>query len=473
MTSYVIRAGIILFSIASAFIMYFALTEYQGAKLFYVLFSICSFALLLNGFRRKAIIFDCFIGIYLWLGFWLKASVRFAFFDSKFREQTGNFSYMPDAFDRVLLIACCGFIALLAVSWVRQKYFYDYTTKDQTTELFGLKKIYTNHRRTIFVLSALFFLLIGLSNLYLGIYQRGNISRTHLPFGLNGVYTWLILFGLTSISTIILKFELLRKRANYYLVTVLCLFETFLTNVSLLSRGMIFNSGAIIYSSYRFSQSIKRKIDIRVVLFTGFVFVFLFISSVLTVNYLRLNHFYEAGYNDGRGNGKSRLEKTVSSINILFIDRWVGMEGLMAVSAYEKLDWKLWANAWQEKFDNKTTSFYDLNFIDTPYKNVDSTRNHFISLPGFIAFSFYPGSYIILFLFVFITGLGCSLIEWLAYKLSGANLIFAGLIGQVLAHRLAHFGYVPGQSYLLIGAIVFNIILIYVSDKIASLIYKN
>ena len=53
------------------------------------------------------------------------------------------------------------------------------------------------------------------------------------------------------------------------------------------------------------------------------------------------------------------------------------------------------------------------------------------------------------------------MLELTAYKLSNKNIIFASLIGQVVAYRLIHFGYIPAQSYLLVGSIILNILVYY------------
>ena len=41
----------------------------------------------------------------------------------------------------------------------------------------------------------------------------------------------------------------------------------------------------------------------------------------------------------------------------------------------------------------------------------------------------------------------------------------------VVAYRYVHFGYVPGQSYLLLGALVLNIALIYLLERV--LVYRD
>ena len=60
-------------------------------------------------------------------------------------------------------------------------------------------------------------------------------------------------------------------------------------------------------------------------------------------------------------------------------------------------------------------------------------------------------------------------IEVAVFKLGGGNLILCSLLGQVVAYRYMHFGYMPGQSYLLLGAIFLNLFLIYLANRILLL----
>jgi hypothetical protein len=141
------------------------------------------------------------------------------------------------------------------------------------------------------------------------------------------------------------------------------------------------------------------------------------------------------------------------------------MEGVMSVSSSSKLGWDLWAEAWQEKYSENAMSFYDKNLIKSIYSNTDFTKHHFISLPGVVAFCFYPGSFLLLFGCMFLLGLFAALVEMSVYKLGGNNLILCSLMAEVVAYRFASFGYVPAQSYLLFGTIFLNLFIIYFFDK--------
>lgn len=81
----------------------------------------------------------------------------------------------------------------------------------------------------------------------------------------------------------------------------------------------------------------------------------------------------------------------------------------------------------------------------SPYMNpeIDRSKNHFVSLPGIVAFFYYPGS--IPFL--------CA------------------LFGQVIAFRYVSLGYVPGQSYLLLESLFLNGCLIVIDDRFLRRVY--
>ena len=99
-----------------------ALIRYPGSWLTYLLFTLVSQALLFNGFRRRAIFFDTFIGILLWLGFWFSFSVRISQGAKMFLDVPG-WDDTAQSFDHVLIISCCGLVGFLIASKIREKFF--------------------------------------------------------------------------------------------------------------------------------------------------------------------------------------------------------------------------------------------------------------------------------------------------------------------------------------------------------------
>ncbi len=449
-----------------------ALQEYKGNLLIYTLFTIVSNSLLFYGFRRNAIFFDTFIGVFLWFGFWLKLTVRVTFLAGEFNEPVGYFDGSATSFDTALIVTACGLSGLMLSSFIREKFIFNYLRKIDVVGQEGFYVFYKDNRCIFLVSFVLLFVSIAAANLYFGIYQRGVVPRTELPYGLSGVVTWLLLFGCASISAIILRFELRLKKNITITIALLCLFESFLNNISLLSRGMILNVSALVYGANKNLKLIGSGIPVRLTLISFAAFSILFISSIYTVNYIRtINpNTYSADLNIQ--NFYKNLSSNTTKTKRIFIDRWVGMEPLLAVSSYPEKSWKLWKEAWDERFSYKKLTFYDENLVVSQYRNIDLTKYHSISVPGVLAFCFYPGSYVFLFFCMMFVGLFSSCLELFVYKFGGQNIILCALFGQVVAYRFTHFGYVPAQSYLLFGTLFLNVLLFYVFNYMLCMWYK-
>ncbi len=457
-----IRLIQILFCVLICTLAVFAFQQYPGQGYIYLLFTIACNALLYSGLRKNALFFDAFIGAFFWIAFWLKLSIRVAFMDGVFHEDVGHFDRSGAAFDRALLVTCCGVLPLLLVSTLRRMFGFNYPERLEATLGGGMQRYYHRNRTAVLVGFAIVVVLVAMTNLYFGIYQRGELPRTVPPYGLRGVYTWLLLFGLASFSALIIDFEFSLKRKTTYVVAMLALLESFLTNVSMLSRGMVLNSSAIAYGVFRTLKPKSIKSSYRFLAGWLVAFVLLFSVSILLVQHIRsastnaiavkvdMSQFDPIAI--GRGTP------------VLFVDRWVGMEGVLAVSSYPNLGWQLWNSAWKEVYAPQM-SFYDTNLVTSPYRNVDMTKHHNISVPGIVAFCFYPGSFYFLFGCMFVLGWIAVAIEIAAYKLGGCNLILCALFGQVVAFRFTQFGYLPGQSYLLVGAIFMSLFLIYFTNR--------
>lgn len=444
-----------------------ALVEYQGSAWVYLLFTALSTALLFFGFGRGAIFFDAFIGALLWIGFWLKFSVRVAFLDGVFIIPVGSFEGTPQSWDQALLVASCAFAALLLVRFARARLFC--YPQDLAQGAFpGLYVLYLRFRWLALTGFVVLVLFVGISNAWFGIYQRGMVTRTLLPFGLNGVYTWLLTFGLAAFAAVLLRFEFERNREQVWIVATLALLEGFVSNVSLMSRGMILNAGALIYGGAALFRRVEVNVRLGLSLYIGLLFGVLFVVSLLLVNVSRFEIFYSTDAADAiKGEG---FRKYTSA---LLIDRWVGIEGVMSVIDKPELGGELFEQALAERFDPSVTSFYDKNFINSYHSNTGEDGRHFISLPGYVAFLFYPGSYLFLFAAVAAFSIFAAALEYLTYRFAGRNLVLCALIAQVVAYRFTSFGYVPMQSYKLFGTIALTILMLYVADKLCGLLFRR
>jgi hypothetical protein len=232
----------------------------------------------------------------------------------------------------------------------------------------------------------------------------------------------------------------------------------------MLSRGMILTYSALLYGMFSEYKIRRKKIPTRLFININLVFISLFVISIYSVNLIREHDFKKLDQYDLKeiDLGVSNVHRAIP----LILDRWVGIEGVMAVSSSNKIGWDLLVRAGHEKYDDKVASFYDSNLISSPYIDNDFSKKHPISLPGILAFFFYPGSFIFLFFCMFTLGLLAGLIEYFVFYLGQYNLILCSLMAQVVSYRYSNFGHVPSNSYLIISAIFLNLLIIFLLFKI-------
>ena len=245
------------------------------------------------------------------------------------------------------------------------------------------------------------------------------------------------------------------------------LLDCFFTNLSLLSRGMIINGSALLCGLFCLMNGIRDRKGLLSWIGIFVVFGILFITSVFTVNYLRSEKWAAVlGVETVApmvapvvAPGKFDLSEATANLGVLLLDRWVGIEGVFAVIGSSERGWDLFSRAWAEEY-SRNLCFYDTHLVNGIYADTDMTKVRHITLPGGIAFFYYPGSLPFLFFCLFVLGLIGGGLEWGVFKFGGGNLILCALLSQVVAYRFPHFGYLPKDSYLLFGALILNVLLI-------------
>lgn len=125
--------------------------SYTGQLHVYIAFTVVANVLLFMGFGKKAIFFDTFIGLFFWLGFWLKLTIRVCFADSVFHEAVGDFDGTGIAFDHALWVATIGMAGLIAASIVRAKFFFNFPTQFAAYEHDGMLAFYQTYRKYVLI----------------------------------------------------------------------------------------------------------------------------------------------------------------------------------------------------------------------------------------------------------------------------------------------------------------------------------
>ncbi len=466
----------------------FGFNYYIGNKIYYLIFSIISSYALLTSFNKNSISFETFFSLLMWLGFWFKFTVQISLFNSMFPEGSGLFDYQPDSYDQILIISSVSILAFILARYIRLKFIFNYNNFDKLN--FDNKhylSFYSHYRKKIFYAYFFCITFFALINFIFVIFQKGTVPETNLPLGLNNFINWLLMFGLSTFSSILIFFEFQYKNKNSNKIVKYSLIETFISSVSILSRAMIFNGTAIIYGFYRLVEINKIKVNKKIFIKYFLIILSLFIISLLVVSKIRQSKDFPVGHEvhrylptiqgemiDGVKKEPSKtviivndLAKEINQIIFLVAGRWVGIEGIMAVYGNKELGFDSFLMSFDDKFDY-SNSYFENNIKGSKHIYKESPKIYTVYVPGITAFLFYTKSIVFLFMGILILCLICSTLEYLSYKISRGNIVFSYIIGNILAYRLAHFGYLPQNSYKLILAICFNLICMYFLFKMIN-----
>jgi hypothetical protein len=497
----IISILIILFLFFSAALFFFAFQNFLGNKIFYFSFTVISFFSLIYSFRKNGFFIEKFFIIYLWLGFWLKFSLFQGLFINDPPGGLGNFNFTKDSFSELMVISSLPFAGVTISSIILNRISFLHNCLNNNF----LQRLYDNLRSPILISITFLILIVSVLNYKFGIYQKGLIPTSELPFLISGFFKWLYLMGFGVILSLLIKYELDSKKDVQHQVYLIVILESFVSNFALLSRAMIFNVSSIFYGlfkSLKFNEDYKKKI---IKFFFYYILILiLFLTSIPIINEIRNQVYYQAekieidkkkhlhvktstlgiqkivntikknkfiSYFDDKNVVSIKIFKALQLVYI----RFVGIESLMAVSSYEKLGFFNFKEAFDEKINYSNYNHYYLkyNLLEKEDSNVKfledkkdlQEKQYTIHIPGIVAFLYYSGSKVFLFFSIFILSIIFYSFERFVYFSSSGNLILTAFVSHIISYRLAHFGYVPTQSYLFFGALLTTIFTIFLFNK--------
>jgi hypothetical protein len=486
------------------FIFIKTLLVYEGNLLIYILFSLVSNYLIWFSFRKKFSFFETFFCLFLWLGFWFKFSITLSFGNQIFKEGVGSFNYSPAQFDYSLIVSAVGIAGVIFAGHLRE-FFFSYPAIN--IKNFNKSLFYVKYKNIILITFLTLVAFVTFINFYLKIYQKGLVPIEHYNFIFSGIIKTLLLFGLTSLSSFILYFEIISFKKLSFITFLIVAIETLLSSVSMISRAMIFGIGALYFAMYKFTKNIKKNFNLLFLSKTFILIICLFYISVVSVNFIRMKYFYigvsntpldELGleFKEETNNNvtknkildqnkqiifdndrliildKNKLKNTYSFNQFLYlsVNRWVGIDGVMSVvGRSEILNFELLKKSFSDKYQRYSLAFYENTFDVKEIKSINIYNNvKGNTLPGMIAFLYYSGSLLFLFASIASLCLVASTVEFISFVISKKNMFFSSLISMVIAYRFIHFGYLPNQSYLLFGSLFFVIFLVFLFFNISK-----
>jgi len=442
--------------------------HYPGSLLTYTMFSAAFLTMLISGFYRQISYGYLFLVVMLWLGFWLKLTVHLLV-DYPFMESVGSFVGTPAAWDEVLWIATTGSVGVVVARLLYGLTKWPSSMLVPNSE-FKTPTWYPATRKWMWAGLMVACIGLAITNASLGILQIGLVPGTILLWPLNAVICWLIGYGLTLGIATLLWWDVSLGR-NVSVVVYFVLLEAFISTVSMLSRGgYIFHVVPQFLALYKNKNAVSgwsRK-NITAVCMT---FIVLFALANPLVNALRSFYYSDVplpiNNSESTGNASGASVDNAGGVNTggaltynvgiklvnnagrkanglakFAIDRWVGAEGVMAVSAYPKKGIDLFKDGIMERREIGKDTLY-IEISRPVYLGlVDKSKFQFSEIPGVMAFLYYTGRLWVVALGMVVLVLAVLGSERLVFKFTG-NPLLSALWGGAAANAVAQMGVAP------------------------------
>ncbi|WP_115707520.1 hypothetical protein [Legionella sainthelensi] len=358
---------------------------YQGSYFYYFFFDIAWLIVLLSAFcfSQSYVIF--YIQLMLFLGFWAKF-MGTLILGVALVEPTGYWSteFFANAasWDRVLLVsglAACGI-------WLANLFFF-FITKNgskRNQELHNPPQWYVKHSNLIWPFIFTLGVAISIINVVYRISVTGFRPQVVLPFHLNAILLWIMVIAIPLCMATFLGWEpdAKQKRRRFYWVCFLALFAS----LSILSRAIYFFWTLpyilILLSASDFSL---KKLSLWASRKEIFIYLVCAVISLFLVNTLRINSYVIATSPtvslEKTLNESVLLSEKFSQLKKLFVGRWVGLEAVMATTAFPESGLAFFKKGLLEKPSVGDIGIYTRGVLK-PNKYHNTEKTMFSSLPG-------------------------------------------------------------------------------------------
>ena len=451
------RVKVLLISSLWAFWFYLcvvAASAYKGSPGIYIVFSVAFIALLISGFRGQRTYSYTYLVLLLWLGFWLKISCNLAY-HVQFPEPIGQFTGSSADWDHVLLIAI-----VAAMGTMFSRFVFSYLPGNMQSVLGGNKTIprwLKDYNKLHLALFVLVLVITSIANNYFGIFVLGLDVKTRLIWPFNALITLMLVgAGFTMWASSILWWRLLAGRPLFKTLVILEISGAIIT-VSTLSRGqVVFFSLTLLHALYLNRERVADW-TVKKYIFLLFAFCVIVISSFFFVNQMRDHLHFDKAPAPATESKSISINSASSKLNSFLdfsVKRWIGAEGVMAVSSYPGLGMDLIFQASAEKPGQGHRNIYQ-TIAPWPKPSQNSIRLkknvNSVSLPGGIGFLYYSSSLVFVFVTVILISVLLQYSESVIFLATGNPFLCAG-VAWFASISFIHFG---GTPLYLIPALVF------------------
>ena len=439
---------------------------YIGSFEYFIFYSAVFFGLLITMLFSNNGYFYIFGGWLLFLGFWVK-SFWHSMTGLAFVEPTGGFKFTSSQWDEVLLVTSVGVLSFVIAGYLfrllaSKRLPLNITCFKNPFEYRGWLKL--------FFIFFVFFVILVLINLHYRICIIGFTPTVKLLWPLNALITLMILGGGLALSASVLIWGLVLSRVSILKILVSVIFLGLILNISCMSRGLILTlTIPIFYATYINKDIFSRisKIGIFIVLLT---FILSLVSSFYSVNQLR-KHEYRKETSLPVVSATDFADFATSFFHFA-IDRWTGVEGVMAVVDYDKKSLSLITQAIQDSPFNKPSIYEHISPWPSNISKTLASGVRNFSIPGIFAFLYYSDSLVIVGLITFFISLLALCAELLVFNLL-QNPFFTSTLSWIMAFNIFAFSGVPKFSLPLVEFLILFVLLYYIFQRSMLFIQKD
>ncbi len=365
--------------------------------------------------------FLLFISTLFIAGNWLKVSVHNIFL-YKYVEATGSFNGSAQHWDEFFYFSISMSIALLTTVLV-----IDLAPKKKG---FGrIKQLARTNSRMFFYISTILVIVIYLLNWRFGFYRIGVARELYLSFGLDAPASFLVYLGAPMLVAVLATNSVTKNRSVTIQSLIAIALVIILASTSTYSRAsIVIVMLPIILGLYRKSKEITGQAQS----ITPVVFVMV-PTLVLSLAFVSIARVF--AYTDATTVDSDILIFYFFENLGLFIDRWIGAEGLMvAVSSNQSMD--LFITMLFENPASGVNSIYQI-LSDSQYQHMLLVDKTFLTLPGAFALLAFSGNVLVSFIGVLLICILGVLVEQFVVQTYKSHYSLQYLISASLAYHFS------------------------------------
>jgi hypothetical protein len=445
------------FRILAALVLVFILTifwltalKWPGSFHTYALMTFSFWVLLAVGIRHLSVnVGFALLAILLWVGYWLKLSIHLLN-EIPWVEPIGRFEFSVREWNSVAIVSAVGALAFAFVGSLGRL-----PLDRGQVEKMKIKIMWTPGIRGfayLFVVSAT--IAVVLLNEIYGLSHNGLRSAADLVWPLQGLFSWMFVIGI-ALPILVVCYLDANSGYSMMLATLVFTGAVALLGMSQYSRGIAALQilpllvSLLLWRRYIVGLNNRRMIAIIVVMFLGIA------VSIVGGQGRRVQTqpVYTSIQVDAPAQADTIIKETIHGLpkllSRLLIDRWVGLEGVMAVVSYPDKGMGFFKKSLMERRTKDNVDTYTGVVSQSGF--YDTSKYHFATIPGAFAFLYYSSSLTIVFLGSMLLGAIVIATEWLIRQTTG-NIFLStqvGFFSAMLVLQLGAGGVVQPGSILI------------------------